>query len=352
MNEIGGTYNIILQRTLSYRLLVDREKLFLPSCSASPDYPDGGRRYPEQGHRQRTSYFPPDCPTLASALLVFTPARSRKGRPSPRTQTAHQATKGQRHYRSYASYDTAECNTLEHAKYGQGPGRQQGNGMPNMAAAQPKAPSGRDLQTQPRQTLYREVTRYRRLISEPAGQSACSMRRREEPDPGPRPDTTIIPATSRYSSAPNIRLHAAWNNNIVCRFEYARWQGHRRLHAQTPPSGVYPVLTAHKCQNPAGLGSASYRRQLWYPQTSEGFTMAQTPSQVSSSLHSNVQLMAQHGGALVQGDYRQTYPPRLVQERSGLDQRHYAISRESQPESPCFYLERIRRTDYDKDHQM
>jgi len=352
MNEISQTNHIIFRRTRHYRFLVSGEKFSLPPCPTSAYYPDGGKRHFEQGYRQRAWDLPPDCATMASAFLIFTSARARKGRASSGTQVTHSTAKDQRGYRGHTSYDTAKCDTLEHAQHGQGFQYQQGDGMPDMATAQSQTAPGRDLQTQPRQTLRRKASGYRWAVPQPAGQGARSMRRREEPDSGPRPDTAHVSAAFRHSGAPNIRLHAAWDNNIIRRLEYARWQGHRRLHAQTSPSGIYPILTAHKCQNPTGFGPASYCRQLWHPQTSAGLKMAQASSPVPSSLHANVQLMAQHGGALVQGHHRQAYPPRFIQKRSGPNQRHYAVSRESQPESSRFYLERVSRTDYDKDHQM
>ena len=168
MNEISRTHHIIVRRTLHHRLLVDREKLSLPSCSTRPDYPDGGRRCSEPGYCQRTPDFPSDCSTLASAFFVSSPAWARKGCPAPRTKAAHSAAKDQCHYRGHPSYYTAERDALEHAQYGQSSGRQQSNGMPDMATAQSQTTFGRDIQTQPRQTIRRKTSRYCRALSQPS----------------------------------------------------------------------------------------------------------------------------------------------------------------------------------------
>lgn len=352
MREISGIYSIVSRRTLHHRLLVDREKFPLSACSACTNYTDGSGWCSKPRYRQRTSHFPPDRSTVASTFLISSSARAREGCPAPRTQTSNSTAKGQCYYRSYTSHNTAECDTLEYAQHGQSSQCQQGNGMPDMATAQSQTTSGRDIQAQQRQAIRRETSRHRRPVSQPAGQGAGFMCRREEPDSSTRPNAASVTATSRHPGTSNPRLHSAWDNNVICRFKHDRRQGHRRLHAQTPASRIYPVLATHKCQNSAGFGFASYRRQLRSSQTPTSIVVAQAPSPVPFTLHSDVQFVAQYGGTMVPGNYRQTYPPWIIQKRSGFNQSNYAVSRKSQPESTRFYLERICRTDHDKDRQM
>ncbi len=341
MNEISRTYHIIIKRRNDPELLGNWKKLSISHSSACPDYPHGGGWCSKPGYRQRTPYITSDSATLAPTVLISTPARSGKRCSTPWAQATYSATKDQRRYRGYAPYGAAECDTLEYAKHGQGFRCQQSYNMSNMATTQSQTPSGRNIQTQPGQAIRRKTSRYRRPVSQPAGQGACFMRRREEPDSSPRQDTTVIPVTSWYSRASNLRLHAARDNDVIRRFKYARRQGYRRLYASAPAPGIYPVLTAYQCQDPAGLRPALNSGQLRRPQTSAGPKMAQTESTVSSSLYTDIQFMAQYGGTLVPGNHRQTHSSRFIQKRSRVDQSHYAISGKSQPESTRFYLGRI-----------
>ena len=352
MREISGTHYIISQRTLCYRRMVDGKKFLISPCSTRPDYPDGSRRYLKSGYRQRTSHFPSDRSALASAVFISSFNRARKGCSASWTQAAHSTAKNQCHYRGHSSYDAAQCNTLEHTQYGQSFGCQQGNGMPDMATAQSQAASCRNIQTQPRQAICRKTPRCRWIVSQSAKQSAGLMCRRKKSDSSPRPNPAFTTLAPRYSSAPDARLYTARNNNFIRRLKYARRENHRRLHAPASASRIYPVLTTYKCQNPTRFRFTSYRRQLWYSQASASFEMAQTSSPIPFAFYSDIQLMAQYGGALVQGNYRQTYSPRFIQECSGFNQSNYAVSRQSQPESTRLYLECIGRANYDKDRQM
>ena len=369
MCEISGTNYIVSRRMLDHRRMVNLpdyiiqaggKKFSLPSCSTRPDYPDGGRRYSKSGYRQRTSYFSSDRSALASAVSVSSPVRARKGCSASWAQAAHSTAKNQCYYRGYPPYDATRCparivqagthwSTRSMAK---ALGVSKATVCPDMATAQSQATSCRDIQTQSRQAVCRETSRYRWAISQSARQSTGLVCRRKESDPSSRPNATFITFTPRPSGASDTRLYTAWNDNFIRCLEHARWKGHRRLHAQTPASRIYPVLTTRKCQNPAGFGFASYRRQLWRSQAPTGHKLAQASSSVPLALYSNIQFMAEYGGTLVPGNYRQTYSPWFIQKRSGSNQGNYAVSRQSQPKSTRFYLERISRTDYGKERQM
>lgn len=352
MREISRNHYIVSRRTLNHQCMVDREKFPLSDCSACPDHPYGSGRQSKPRYRQRTPYFPPNRSTLASTFSISSFARIGKRCSASWTQTAYPAAKNQRNYRSHSSHDAPQCDTLEHAHYGQSFGSEQGNRMSDMATTQSQAAFGRNIQTQPRQTICRKASRYRRAISQSSGQSAGFVCRRKKPDSGPRQDTAFITFASRHSGTPDARLYTARNDNFIRRLKHAQRQSHRRLYAQAPASRIYPLLTTHKCQNSAGFGTASYCRQLRCSQTPAGLEVAKASSPVPLAFYANLQFLAQYGGALVPGDYRQAYPPGLVQKRPGFNQSNYAVSRLSQPESSRFHLERIGRTDYVKDCQM
>src|SRR3990167_5613376 len=210
MCEISGTNYIVSRRMLDHRRMVNLpdyviqaggKKFSLPSCSTRPDYPDGGRRYSKSGYRQRTSYFSSDRSALESAVSVSSPVRARKGCSASWAQAAHSTAKNQCYYRGYPPYDATRCDALEHTQYGQGFGRQQSNGMPDMATAQSQATSCRDIQTQSRQAVCRETSRYRWAISQSARQSTGLVCRRKESDPSSRPNATFITFTPRPSGA-------------------------------------------------------------------------------------------------------------------------------------------------------
>ena len=328
MCEISGTNYIVSRRMLDHRRMVNLpdyviqaggKKFSLPSCSTRPDYPDGGRR------DSKPRYWPKNfiflvrpfssgvsgfcffaCPGSKRMLRVLGASRAFN---SEKSMLLSRLPSIRRH--PMPCPNSSGGDALEHTQYGQGFGRQQSNGMPDMATAQSQATSCRDIQTQSRQAVCRETSRYRWAISQSARQSTGLVCRRKESDPSSRPNATFITFTPRPSGASDTRLYTARNDNFIRCLEHARWKGHRRLHAQTPASRIYPVLTTRKCQNPAGFGFASYppersragRRQLWCSQAPTGHKLAQASSSVPLALYSNIQFMAEYGGTLVPGNY-------------------------------------------------
>jgi len=326
MNEIGRANNIIFRGARHYPLMVDGEKSSLSTCSACPYYPHGGRRSSEPGYCKRTSSFPPDRSVVAAEVFISSPDRARKGCAAPRPESAYTAAENQRHYRSHASHDTRTRNTLEHTRYGQGAKCQQGHGLPCVETAQPQAASGQDIQAEQRQTIHGEVAGCCRPISKSSKQGSGPMCRREEPDPSSRPDTTIITITARHPGAADTRLHTTRNDNSIRGAEHARRQSHRGLHGPASAPGVHPLPADHRRQNPAGFGSASYRRQLRHPQTSTRFKVAQASSTVPPALYTDIEFMAKHGGTMVPGNHRQAHPTRLFRKCPGLDSCNYGLS--------------------------
>lgn len=341
MNETCRTHYIVLRRMLNNRLLVEWKEFPLQARPACTDYSHGGGRRSKSGYLQGIEDFSPDRSALASEILVSSSVRARKRCSTSWPQAAYSTTKDQCYYRGYPSNYTAKCDALEHAKHGQGSQGQQGDGVPYMATVQSQTTSGRNIQAQSRQTIRRETARCCWSLSQPAGQSTGLMCRREESDPGPRPNTTLVAITSRYSCTSNTRLYATRNNNVICGPQHAGRQNHRRLYASTSTSGIHPVFAAHQRQNSAGSGFAPYRRQLRHSQTSARSGLAQAASPVPFSLHTDIQFVAQYGRTLVPGNYRQTYPSWFVQKRSGPNQRHYAVLGKPQSEPARFHLERI-----------
>src|ERR1700676_4675301 len=159
-----------------------------------------------------------------------------------------------------------------------------------------------------------------------------------------------IPA--RHTHARTARPQRQWHNDLVRCVEHARWHGHWRLHAAASPSRVYSLPAADRCQDTTRSGLTSDRRQLWNSQTTSRPILAKTPSPLPLAFHSHLQLLAEHGGALVPRDYRQAHPSRLFPERPGFDRRYQPLHPNPQSESQSFHLERIRRTNYGQNRQM
>jgi len=352
MHEISRTHPFVSRRASNIGFLGSREKLSISPCPARSNHSYGRRRCLKSGYSQGASSVSSDCPALAPAFLVSTLTGGREGRSASRPKSAHYPAKNKRCYRGDFAHSAAECHSLEQPQHGQSHRLEPISDNAYLETIQSQTALSRDVQAQPRQALYQKIARYCRPVFKPSGQGPGSLCRREESDSSSRSNPAYVAFASGNTSSSNVRLHAARHNNVIRRFEYARRQSHRRLHAPASTSRIYPVLTAYQCQDPAGPGPAPYRRQLWYSQASTSFKMARAASSVPSSLHSDVQFMAQYGGALVQGDYRQAYSPRFIQKRSGPDRSHYTIPRESQPESARFYLERVCGNNHGKDRQM
>src|SRR5512144_880852 len=101
------------------------------------------------------------------------------------------------------------------------------------------------------------------------------------------------------------RLQTARYHYAVCGLEYARWQGHRRLHAASSAPGVHPFPQQDRSRNTPWVGLALDRRQLWDAQASPSQILVETTPPLLSSFYSDIEFLVESGRALVQGDYRQ-----------------------------------------------
>ena len=150
MNENGRTHHIVTRRTLSGQLLVDREKLFPPTCPTRSDYSYGGGRCPKPRYCQKTSAFPTNRTALASTFSIFASFRVGKRRSPPGTTAEDQPTEGHLHCQCDTATDAARCDTLEHSKHGQSSWCQQCYCFSNLERTQSQTASDRNVQTQPR----------------------------------------------------------------------------------------------------------------------------------------------------------------------------------------------------------
>jgi len=341
MNELSGTHNVIPQRASDFERLVQRKEFSFPHGSTR-SHCLHGRRWPiESGHRQTATHLPAYGSIMATTVFITSPVGPAKRCAPPRSNTENPSTQNRRGCCRHATQQACQCNPLEHAQHGRGSRIKSIHRDAHLETTQPKTAFDRDIQTQQRQTFFREAPRCGRPLSKPSRQSTNLMCRREKSNPSIRTHKTLNTITPRHCGPTNTRLYTPWNDNFIRGFKHDRWQSHRRLHAPAPTSRIHSVFAIDQCQDSNGFGSTSYCRQLRNSQTCSREGMAETSSQIPFAFYSNIQFVAQHGRTLVPRNHRQANPSRLVQKCSRADQRHYAISRESQPKSTRLYLERI-----------
>ncbi len=341
MNELSRTNNSNRRRTPDVGRMVHWAELFFSPGPTRQDRLHGCRWYSQSRHCQEVASFAANSSIMASAVFIFTPDWSRKRCSSSRTQTENSSTQNRCFGRGHITQQASKCDPLEHAEHGRSSRTQPVCGDSHLAQTQLKTTPCRNIQAQSGQTIQRKTPRRGRSLSQSTGQGARALCRREESNSSTRTNSSDNAGTSGNSRTSNSRLHSSRNNNLIRSFKHARWQSHWRLHATTSASGIYPVPAIDQCQNAGRFGTASYCRQLRDAQTCSCEVMAETPSSIPFAFYSHIQLMAQHGRTLVPGNHRQTHSARLIQKRPGINRRDHNISRESQPKSARFYLERI-----------
>lgn len=326
--------------TIDIDNLVTKPFIASAAGSASKHHPLGFKRRDQLGHCGHVGTFASDCTALAEKVSGLTFGRTRKGCSPSGPQAPHQAGQNQSCCRSHLAYETSECHALEYAQHGQGTTFVGGQHPSYLANAQPQTPFNRDFQTRPRQKLCREADRCRGPVSEPAGKGADSVRGRKEPNTGIGMHATAFTSQIRNTGTANSRLQAQRHNDVVCRPERTRRQGHWRLYAALPASGVYSVPQEDRYANTSRSGSSSDRGQLCHAQAPASQGLVQAPSTVSSAFYADLQFVAQHGRTLVSRNHRQAYPARVFLQRSGIDCSHQRIFEKSQPKSSSVRLER------------
>lgn len=330
-----------------------QRKEFSPSAGAAcPDHSDGGRWSTQSGDCAHPGSLATDGPIMAPAIFGPSPAGIGKGCASSRPSSQDSGTENRCGGRGDPAHDPFPCDPLEHLQHGQGSRSERSDDPPNLEAAQPQTSSGQDLQTQPRQTLYREALRHCWSVSESAGQVPGFVRGREESNPGPRPNPagSADEEGSLWDNDP--RLQTSWHHHVVCSPPYARRQGHRRLYAPPPPSRIYSVPQDNRRPDALRSRPSSNCGQLQDSQTSPRQILAAATPSFSSSLHAHFQFLAKPGRTLVSRTDQQTDSSWLLPERAGVGRRDQRLRKQSQPEPSGVCLERTRGTHFGQSGQM
>ena len=126
-------------------------------------------------------------------------------------------------------------------------------GAAGLAGRRPQAASAQDLQAQSGSAVRRESHRRRRALPQPARQRAGALGRREDADPGARPDPSYAPAAARTGRAPHPRLQAARDRESVCRLQRRDRGGARPDHPARSRHRVPPVLAQIQRATPPDL---------------------------------------------------------------------------------------------------
>ena len=329
MNELSRTNNFNHRGTQDIKRLDYRTKFSFSPGSTRQDYLHGCRWFFESRYCPKVASITANGSVMAPTIFILAPIRVGEGCSASRSQAKNSSTQSGCCHHGHTTQQAFKCDSLEHQYHGRISRTQPVHRDTSLAKTQLEAASCRNIQTQPRQTFQREASRCSRPLPQSSRQGFGSLCRREESNPSSRSNAANNPITSRYSSAPDSRLHASRHDNFIRGFEHARWQSYRRLHATAQTSGIYSILTIDQCPNAKRFGIASYCRQLWNTQTCARQNMVETSPQIPFAFYSNIQFMAQYGRTLVPRNHRQAYSPRLIQKRSRINQRHYAISRKS-----------------------
>src|SRR4051794_38829083 len=251
-----------------------------------------------------------------------------RGRPSARQApaVAHPAP-GASHDRPRGRADpdraAARGGPLDRERHGRGGRDQHQLGAADLARPQAAAAPGADLQAVQGPGVRRQAARHRRALPRPAGARGRPVRRREAPDPGPRPH----PARAAREAGPvrdrDPRLRAERDHDPVRGPERARRDGGRPVHAAPPPPGV-PALPERGRGGRAGRQAhPRHPGQLRHPQALEGPGLAGAAPPLDLPLHPDLGLVARRRrGLLRQADQAtaQARRVRLARRVAGRDQ--------------------------------
>ena len=288
MNELSRTHNVIIRRTPDVERLVQREKFSFPYGSTRSHCLHGCQWTLESRHRQRATHLTAYGSTMAATVFITSPVGSTERCAPPWSNTKNPSTQNRRGCCRHITWQACQCNPLEHAQHGRGPGIKSIHRDAYLETAQSETTFDRDIQTQQRQTFFRKTPRCGRSLSKSSRQSFDLMCRREKSNPGIRTHKTFNTDAPRYCGPSDTRLHTTWDDNFIRGFKHDRWQSHRRLHAATPTSRIYSIFAIDQCQDSNGFGPASYCRQLRNSQTCSREGMAETPSQIPFAFYSNI----------------------------------------------------------------
>ena len=165
------------RRTHDFGNLVAKPHVAPSPSSSRPNRSPGGRGCDQSGYRRRRGPVASDRPTVARAFSRLASGRPGERCVASRSQTPHLAPEDSGGHRGHAPYQAPQCHPLEHAEYGPGAASVRDQHSPHLARPQPQAPLGRDVQTQPGQTICRETDRRRRPVPESSGEGPGPVRR-------------------------------------------------------------------------------------------------------------------------------------------------------------------------------
>ncbi len=103
--------------------------------------------------------------------------------------------------RAHPGVGAARRDPLEHPLDGRRDRLQPELDQPDLAGLRPRAPPERDVQAVHRSAVHREGPRHRRAVPRAARAGARALGRREDPDPGARPDGADAAACARARSS-------------------------------------------------------------------------------------------------------------------------------------------------------
>jgi len=100
--------------------LVTKPFIAFAAGSASKHHPPSLKRRDQSGHSSHIGTFTTDCTALARKVSGLAFGGTRKGCAPSKSQALNHTSQNQGGRRSHPTYETLQCNTLEHAQHGQG----------------------------------------------------------------------------------------------------------------------------------------------------------------------------------------------------------------------------------------
>ena len=199
------------------------------------------------------------------------------------------------------------------------------------------AASQRDVQAVARSAVHRQGPGHRRAVSEPAGQGAGAVRRREVADPGAGSQPTAAADAARASRAAHARLRAARHHVALCGLRRRRagrviGQRHRRHRAIE----FRKFLDTIDATVPDGPRRPSHPGQLRHAQDGPDPALAREAPPLPPALHADGRVLDQSGRALVRAAHREADPARRPPQHPRARGRHRRAT------SPCTTKRRSR----------
>jgi len=333
---------------LQSRHLGTRKKLPLAAGTTRTDHPNGCGWSAKPRYRSGTGCLPANRAALAATFPRFSTGGAGKGCSPSWSYSQDSGEKDSCSHRSHSPYNATQCNPLEHSQHGQGSRVKRGHDTPYMETTQPEAPFDQNVQGQPRQTICRETVRRCWALFKSSGQVAGALCRRKESDPSSRPDAAGVTDEERPLWDHDTRLQTQRHNNVICGTQHARRYDYRRLPAAPSASRIYPFPQENRRRDPGRSRPTLDRGQLRDTQASQREDVAQTTFTIPFALYPDLELLVEHGRAVVPRDYRQTYPSWHVSECTRFNRGYQKLYRQPQPKSAGVCMDCTCGTDFDQ----